>query len=57
MMTDEEIIKIKKSVKITDYSKPWSETLAFARALLESAQNEKSDIMNSNGKESQNEKR
>lgn len=56
-MTDEDIIKIKKSVKITDYSKPWAETIAFGRALLEYAQNMNIDIINSKEKELKNEKR
>lgn len=37
VLSDEEIIAIRKSTFSYDF-KPWSDTLAFARALLEAAQ-------------------
>lgn len=36
-MTDEEIIDIRKSSRSKDVSKPWGDTLDFARALLKRA--------------------
>jgi predicted ATPase len=34
-MTDQEIIEIRKATKPADVTKPWGDTLAFARAIIE----------------------
>lgn len=33
-LTNEEIIRIKKETKCTDYVTPWSDSIAFARAII-----------------------
>ena len=34
-MTDDKIIEIRKAVRAVDVTKPWSDTLAFAWAVIE----------------------
>lgn len=38
MLTNEEIILIRKSVKVLDFKTPYADTLAFAKAILEAVQ-------------------
>lgn len=33
MLTDDEIIEVRKATRVTDFNKPWPDTLAFARAI------------------------
>ena len=46
-MTDDKIIEIRKSVKSVDVTKPWSDTLAFAKAIIEEFKKEQNGEVSS----------